>query len=58
MNEIGAFNPQVMAQNIRSMNDMLKAAMGAELEFSNKMIRAEVTAQVQGGPGENLDVFG
>ncbi len=57
MNEIG-LSIRDYGQNIRRMNDMLKTAMGAELEFGEKMLKTEVTAQVQDGLGENLDVSG
>jgi hypothetical protein len=57
MNEIGAFNPQVMAENIRRVNDMLKPAVSGEIDLGNRMLRASVTARVE-GLGENLDVLG
>jgi hypothetical protein len=57
MNEIGAFNPQVMAENIRRVNDMLKTAVSGEIDLGNRMLRASVTARVE-GLGENLDVLG
>ena len=43
-----------VAESIKALNDMLKNMQGASMGLSNKLMKVNVTAKVQ-GLGENID---
>ncbi len=53
--KIGTDNFAMTADSINRMNEMLKTINDAHLSLQNKMMKADVTAKVE-GLGENIDV--
>jgi hypothetical protein len=55
MNISSAGAPQIL-DNIQKLFDILKTAQAQTMELSDKMLKVNVTAAVQSGLGENIDL--
>ncbi|MBP7735270.1 MAG: hypothetical protein KA369_04785 [Spirochaetes bacterium] len=47
---------QIIIETIQKGNDLLKMITAAKLGVDEKMMKAEVVANVEAGVGENLDL--
>jgi hypothetical protein len=53
---VKASENQIVIESIQKSNDLLKMIAAAKLGVDEKMMKADVTANVEAGVGENLDV--
>ena len=52
---VKASENQIVIESIQKSNDLLKMIAAARLGVDDKMMKAEVTATVENGVGENID---
>lgn len=53
---VKASENQIVIESIQKSNDLLKMIAAAKLGVDEKMMKADVTANVEAGVGENLDI--
>jgi hypothetical protein len=53
---VKASENQIVIESIQKSNDLLKMIAAAKLGVDDKMMKADVTANVENGVGENLDI--
>ncbi len=53
---IKASENQIVIESIQKSNDLLKMIAAAKLGVDEKMMKADVTANVEAGVGENVDI--
>jgi len=53
---VKASENQIVIESIQKSNDLLKMIAAAKLGVDEKLMKANVTANVEAGVGENLDI--